>query len=587
MWYLVRIETPEITLRGAAPPGFPLPLIGHSDRHACFTNHFGDSQDLILERLAEPGGDSYLADGGARPLAVREEVIHVRRRESETLQVRETRFGPVVSDLLLAREAEKEAEREAKRGEESGANGAESGGEEGGGAERTEEDLLAELLAERAVAGLVWPALAPGDTTADAAVGIALAPDFAAFRRAAALFTAPVQNLGYADAEGNTALFVVGELPKRTAPGGFLPLWADERRPPAAGGGSAASAPEAWPEGMIPFAERPHIVNPPAGLVSNANESTAPAGYPYFLGQDWLPPARGMRLRALLEARLPLTAEASREVQLDQVSLGAQRFLPRLLAAWDGAEPGPREAQALALLSGWDGAMEAGRNEPLLYALWTLHAERRLLATRLGEEDIARALGDGWNLPRLERLLAPGSQWCEEGGENGEAGNTSAADAAEGAGGDCNALLRGALGQALARRPDPLRQSWGEAHRAIMAHPILGFRFPFNPWRRELPGGGGEDTINLAWPETEGASLDYEVGASLRFAVDLANPEGSAFILNAGQSGHPASPFYDNLAEPWAEGRYVGLRAPSEKEALIFRLHPPGTEASGAEAGGE
>ena len=60
-----------------------------------------------------------------------------------------------------------------------------------------------------------------------------------------------------------------------------------------------------------------------------------------------------------------------------------------------------------------------------------------------------------------------------------------------------------------------------------------------------------------------------------------------AFILNAGQSGHPASPFYDNLAEPWAEGRYVGLRAPSEKEALVFRLHPPGTEASGAEAGGE
>ena len=463
---------------------------------------------------------------------------------------------------------------------------------------RAEERKAAELSAQkricspsfwlrRAVAGLVWPALAPGDTTADAAVGIALAPDLAAFRRAAALFTAPVQNLGYADAEGNTALFVVGELPKRTAPGGFLPLWADERRPPAAGGGSAASAPEAWPEGMIPFAERPHIVNPPAGLVSNANESTAPAGYPYFLGQDWLPPARGMRLRALLEARLPLTAEASREVQARTKSL-SERSASSPACSPPGTAPSRARAKRKPSPSSvaGTGPWRPGAASPSSTPCGTLHAERRLLATRLGEEDIARALGDGWNLPRLERLLAPGSQWCEEGGEKGEAGDTGAADAAEGAGGNCDALLRGALSQALARRPDPLRQSWGEAHRAVMAHPILGFRFPFNPWRRELPGGGGEDTINLAWPETEGASLDYEVGASLRFAVDLADPEGSAFILNAGQSGHPASPFYDNLAEPWAEGRYVGLRAPSEKEALVFRLHPPGTEASGAEAGG-
>ncbi|MDA7982534.1 MAG: penicillin acylase family protein [Alphaproteobacteria bacterium] len=505
VWYLVRIETPEITLAGAIPPGLPLPLIGHSNHHAWgLTNHFGDTQDLLVETLSADGA-RYITADGEQEFNERREVIHVRGGEPVTFTARDGRHGPVISDLPGS---------------------------------RTER-----LAAPGTALTLAWPALAAGDTTASAAVGFALARDIDDFRRAAADFIAPVQNLGYADSQGNIAIFTIGRLPKRAGAGGDLP---------------AKAGPSAWREGMIPFAELPSFINPPSGLVTNSNDRLTDDTYPYFTGEDWLPPSRAERLRAVLDAHDTIGMDEMRAAQLDLVSRGAQKFLPFLLSQVndDGDDTA---ARALAMLREWDGAMNAELTEPLLYHLWFLALEESLLLMRLDEELLPATYGKGWNRARVRRLLD--SEWCEED--------------------RCRDIVNASFQTALARlaeigNGDPFAAEWGDLHRAHIGHPILGFNFPFNPWRRELPTGGADDTVNLALPETKDGSLHHTIGAGLRFIVNLDAPDESLFMINGGQSGHPASPFYDNLLERWLRGGYIRLSLDDEARgrARIFRLTP-------------
>ena len=47
--------------------------------------------------------------------------------------------------------------------------------------------------------------------------------------------------------------------------------------------------------------------------------------------------------------------------------------------------------------------------------------------------------------------------------------------------------------------------------------------------------------------------------AGYRGVYDFADPNSSVFIISTGQSGHPLSRHYDNLAELWRRGEYVPM----------------------------
>ena len=51
-WYLVRLETPGLTLVGATAPGVPFVVIGHNGRVGWgFTTTQSDTQDFFVEKL--------------------------------------------------------------------------------------------------------------------------------------------------------------------------------------------------------------------------------------------------------------------------------------------------------------------------------------------------------------------------------------------------------------------------------------------------------------------------------------------------------------------------------------------------------
>jgi penicillin amidase len=285
IWYLARIETPSGVLVGATAPGVPFLVIGHNGRIAwSFTTTGADVQDLFIET---PSGDGYLTEAGPRPFVSRDELIHVRDGPDETLHVRTTRHGAVISDLTDSR-----------------INAA--GGQ---------------------VVSLAMANLAPGDLAPSGLLALNRARSVAEAGAAAPRITAPVQNMMVADRDG-IGFFVTGRVPVRRSGDGAYPARGDD------GSGDWIG----WAAGDA----LPHHVAPSSGRLVNANERVAPPDFPVPLGRDWFGDARARRIRAMLDAApKPVLADMAR-MQTDDLDVVAADLLPALrrvaprFDVWDG-----------------------------------------------------------------------------------------------------------------------------------------------------------------------------------------------------------------------------------------------------------
>jgi penicillin amidase len=107
---------------------------------------------------------------------------------------------------------------------------------------------------------------------------------------------------------------------------------------------------------------------------------------------------------------------------------------------------------------------------------------------------------------------------------------------------------------------DMSRWTWGRVHYASFEH-VLGrvraLRRLFN--RGPVPMGGDMNTVAQA---SYIGSRPYAVSsyaASYRQIIDLSDFDRSVAILPGGQSGHPASPHYSDMIEPWRRLEYHPL----------------------------
>src|SRR5688572_14286879 len=267
LWYFAHLHAPGIDAIGGTLPGVPAILIGRNARIAWgLTNAMTDAQDLYLERL------------DAR-FALREERIRVRGAAEEKLEVRVSRHGPVISDVLRA------ALDAAPRGY---------------------------------AVSLAWTALAEDDLSMQAALRVARAGDWREFNAALRQLHAPMQTVSYADVEGNIGFVAAGRVPVRK-PGNDLKGLA-----PAPGWEARYD----W-AGWVPYDELPRVFNPPGGAIVNANHKLTPPGYPHAISYEWQLPYRARRIEALLGAQKH-TLESFARMQMDVVSLAAQDLLPKL-----------------------------------------------------------------------------------------------------------------------------------------------------------------------------------------------------------------------------------------------------------------
>jgi len=518
-WFECHLSGPGIDALGVALPFAPGILIGHNDRIGWgFTNTEGDVQDLFLERLSEDRTAAEF-EGGWEPLTVHREEIPIRGRAPEVLEVRETRHGPLVDSYMVGVAEPVVVE---------------------GGIRHTY--ALRWVGAESGVAPSVILAMNVARTCEE-------------FRAALEGWHCPGQNVVYADTEGNIGYQLTGRYPVRPRGDGSFPVpgWTGEHE---------------W-EGWIPIDELPRAFNPEDRLLLTANNRPHDQSFPHLITRDFLPPFRARRIAQLVTERERHTTETFARMQVDTVSLPAAALVPRLLRLDPSGE---RQERALGLLRGWDVHLSAQSPAAALYEVWATHIARLVLRPVLGEDLYVHFHGRRqWTNAFLYQVLPglldyPTARWF--GADGGEARDR---------------LLREALDAALdeltaALGEDVASWRWGDLHSVRFAAGMAGI-----PELRglltagEVPLGGDEQTVLQGMFEPE-RSYRVVVAPSWRMIVDLSDLDASVGVLAPGQSGHPASPHFRDLLDPWASGDHHPLpfsrRAVEEAAEGTLRLEP-------------
>lgn len=526
IWYFAHLSVKGENLIGATFPGVPSIVLGRNDHIAWgVTNTGPDVQDLYLEKLDDKDSSRYLTPDGARRFSVREERIAVRGGKAVTIQVRETRHGPVISDVVASAGA-----------------GAPKG----------------HVLSFR------WTALMADDALANASQRLQFARDWNGFRESLREFHGPQQSFVYADVAGNIGFIAPGRIPIRSQDNALQGL------APAPGWDARYD----W-QGFIPFDELPQAYNPGEGMVVTANHKIVGREYSHHIAFDWATPHRADRIQQRIVKNQKHDLKSFADIQGDVVSLSARELLPLML----GAEQLSARAKAWqARLKAWDADLAADRAEPLVYWAWWRELTRLVYADELGPA----LFRDAWEarVSFMKAVLegAPGadatpqSRWCDN-------IDTPATES-------CAALLAQALDLALADLDkrfgaDESAWRWGEAHFAHSEHrPLGGVPVLDRLANIRVPTGGDGYTVNAAANRIGNAAMPYanRHAASLRAIYDLSDLDQSRFMHSTGQSGNPLSPWYAHFAKPWANNESVPMttrRSDFEKDAIgTLRLVP-------------
>lgn len=306
LFYEFHIQGGSFNARGVGVAGSPTILIGWNERVAWGMTALGaDQADLFRLKTDREHPDQYEFDGEWRPMEIFREEIRVKGRPAESITIRQTHLGPVVSEFAFS------------------------------------------TPGDPPVAMKRVPMCETDRETFSGALAMLRAKDVEEFHAALADWRFPTANVVFGDAEGRIGFSLAGALPLRS--------------PLALEGGSAAhdgSGSEYDWRAIIPHELKPHVIEPDRGCLFSGNHRPVGVFYPIPLGirtGSMGDTVRSWRLRELLEGRTSLTPKQVLDVHYDAVN-PARRTIVRLglhLRDGLGRELSAEAGQALERLEGW------------------------------------------------------------------------------------------------------------------------------------------------------------------------------------------------------------------------------------------
>ncbi|PYX31452.1 MAG: penicillin acylase family protein [Acidobacteria bacterium] len=322
LWYEAHLRGANLDVAGVTLPGMPFVIVGHNQRIAWgFTNVGPTVTDVYVENFNAQG--AYQTPLGWVQPEHRTEVIHVKGKPDVSLDVKITRNGPLITELIPG---------------------------------QTRPLALRWTLYD----GLRIPFF-----------DVNTAQNWEEFRHAFSLLDAPGQNVVYADVDGNIGYQTTGKVPIRAAGDGSLPA-------------SGADNAHEW-TGYIPFEKLPSIYNPPSGIIATANGRITPDGYPYSISMEWEAPWRTTRIYHVLESGRKFSPADMLALQTDIHSephlFAAERFV---YAVDHASKSSARAKQAADLMRNWDGRMVAASAPPVIAQVSIEELRRLLLEPKLG-----------------------------------------------------------------------------------------------------------------------------------------------------------------------------------------------------------
>ena len=505
LWYEIGLEGAGYKLVGFSFAGIPGIVIGHNDHIAwSFTYAYTDTQDLFVERQdpTDPRRFEYKGQFEAATF-VRETIAVKGRADPVVVDVVVTRHGPIITSLL--------------------------------------EGQTAPLA-------LRWTALDPGRLV-DFTFELARAGSWRDFRAAAADFSGAAVSACYADVDGHIGYQLIGQLPARRGDGQMpVPGWTGEYD---------------W-TGVLPSDANPTLLDPPSGVIVNANDR--PTQDPRSAGYvgEWDPGFRAtyiaQRLANLPKADLP----AMRTIQTDYTSTPVARWREVILAASPKTE---LQRRAQALVRDWDGILSASSGGAAVTEAWLMHMLARTFQDKLGDELYRDYLSHARAAFALYELLAhPDDPWFNVPGDPSARGRDAVSTVA----------LEDATRELVARfGNDPAKWRWGDMHTITFAHPLaigpLALLLNIGP----LPRSGDGFSVNNGAYNTR-APYKQTTNASERMIADLSDLDRSLSVTPEGESGQPGSKYWGDQTPLWNAGEYKPMRFSRDRLGsvdgiLVFR----------------
>jgi penicillin amidase len=322
LWYEAHLKANNLDVAGVTLPGMPFVIVGHNQRIAWgFTNVGPTVADAFIENFNPQG--AYQTPHGWQQPEQRQEIIHVKGGRDVLVEVKITRHGPIVSELIPG---------------------------------ETRQIALRWTLYD----GLHMPFF-----------DVDTAQNWDDFRKAFSQLDAPGQNVVYADVDGNIGYQTTGHIPIRAAGDGSLPV-------------NGADDAHEWTS-YIPFDKLPSIYNPASGVIATANGRITPDDYPYPISAEWEAPWRTARIYHVLESGRKFAAAdmlaLENDVHSENDFFAAERFV---YAVDHASKPAARAKQAADLMRNWDGRMLASLAAPTIAVNSARELTRLLLEPRLG-----------------------------------------------------------------------------------------------------------------------------------------------------------------------------------------------------------
>lgn len=387
---------------------------------------------------------------------------------------------------------------------------------------------------------LEWVALDPEPLSRMDVLEMNRAHDLASALEAFSHWTGPAHNVIFATKDGHIGWTLVGCLPRRVGFDGSVSV---ER-------GSAYR----W-AGYHPFSAHPKIVDPPSGVLVNANQRPVPVdGNLHTFGRNWPSSNRARLLTNILGARNDWTVDALRDVQLDLQTLTHVWYRDRLLEFVGGATgDDARWLEAIrAVIEKWDGRIVVDSSAYPIVREFRTALQAALLGPMIAamQPPLPDAARDLWYRDTTVKALIeqkPAHLLSKEYADYGAAIRASALRAAK----------------SLVSDPAELASlRWGPRNRASIRHPFSQILPRFLGELVDMPAdeqAGDIITVRSATPNH---------GASMRMLVDLADPSVSRFAQPGGQSGHFLSSNYRDQHATWAKGEYGSF----EPESAVTRM---------------
>lgn len=338
------------------------------------------------------------------------------------------------------------------------------------------------------------------------------------YLQALSTYGCPAQNFAFAD-RNNIALRVNGYFPVRwVGQGKYILDGADPRNE--------------W-NGWIPRDNIPAVRNPSRGFVSSANQASADTSYPYYLDYNFEPFERGARINSVLDSMSNANVDSMIALQNDNYNLLARKVLPKMLRKTAKTGKNKFSDRAYLTMNTWNYQNDPAAIGASIFNLWWHYLE-----INIWEDNFPTNTMMYPSRARTAQLITMDTtrKWYDD---------ITTTDKKETFTDLVNASFQMALDSLERKFPRFEHWTWANVKATHIPHMTRNKSLKsFGRWNLDI--GGGVGIVN---------ATSESHGPSWRMVVSMGPLVRGYGIYPGGQSGNPASEYYDNMVDKWVKGK--------------------------------